>query len=190
MKGRAPSPIKNINSKREMGEKEFNELIEKFMYDEEAFNKFFDFCILNLKRYLKSKLGDKAEVEELAHDIFTIKIYEHTPTKHVNKPHSWLKTMADNFLRTHFKKEGRYVELIDNIDYEPYYEDHMDNERLMDELKKFDKITQQIIILYYWHGMKLDEIADLLHISYANARTKKCRAKKVLKKSVTKFRLE
>ena len=73
MKGRAPSPIKNINSKREMGEKEFNELIEKFMYDEEAFNKFFDFCILNLKRYLKSKLGDKTEVEELAHDIFTVK---------------------------------------------------------------------------------------------------------------------
>ena len=98
--------------------------------------------------------------------------------------------MADNFLCTHLKKESRYVELIDNIDYEPYYEDHMDNERLKDELKKFDKITQQIIILNFWHGMKLDEIADLLHITYANARTKKCRAKKKLKKSVTKFKLD
>lgn len=147
-------------------------------------------CIAIMKYHLLPRLGNSPEMEEIAHDIFTKKIFENENLGYIRKPVPWLNKIADNYVNTKFKKDKRILPLIEDFPYDDYI-DHTGNKDLVNQLlKELNKTERQILVLHYDMGYKHKDIAELTGLTYVNVRTISARAIKKLREIATKNNLE
>lgn len=122
--------------------------------------------------YLKGKTSNYHLAEDLASDVF-MKVYSKADTFDETKSSvsTWIYTITRNTLTDYFRSRKVFEEipeeLSDGSDIEATVLDNETLEELADALEKLDERERDIIILRYYKGMKLKDIADVIGISYA-----------------------
>lgn len=155
---------------------EFNELL-KDIRRKESFEKIFDEYykqIIKISIYL---YGDFADAQDVAQEIFKY-LLSHEVKSYINNPNAWFYALCKYNGQKLFKKEVLYG---DNINYYEPIKQFISLDMQI-ALSKLTADEADIIILIWYYGYGLREVADILHKSYVAIAKQHERVKKKLKK--------
>ena len=136
--------------------------------------------------YLKARIKNRAEAEDLCSDVFE-KIYRKLDQFDRTKASlsTWIYSIARNTLIDHFRRMHPGDELDENMpDGTEVDEDLLRTERLgelADALRSLPQQLMDIIILRYYDGKQLTQIADMMQISYGAVKLRHQKALTLLK---------
>ena len=122
--------------------------------------------------YIWSKVNNRELAEDLAADVF-VKVYEKLDSFDESKASlsTWIFTITKNTLTDHFRTRRVYEEIPETLTDSASVEDEVCNAQMLETLatalEALDERERDIIILRYYSGKTLKEIAAQLDISYA-----------------------
>lgn len=127
---------------------------------------------MKVLRYIQSKVNDYYLAEDLCSDVF-VKVYEKLDTFDENKASfsTWIFTIVRNKLIDYYRTRKVTVEIPDDLTYD--VEDDTNEEALetlASALEKLDERDRKLVIMHYYEGKTLKEVADELGISYIYAK--------------------
>lgn len=127
---------------------------------------------MKVLRYIQSKVNDYYLAEDLCSDVF-VKVYEKLDTFDENKASfsTWIFTIVRNKLIDYYRTRKVTVEIPDDLTYD--IEDDTNEEALetlASALEKLDERDRKLVIMHYYEGKTLKEVADELEISYIYAK--------------------
>jgi len=126
--------------------------------------------------YVRGKIADPHEAEDVVSAVF-VKAMERLSTYDENRasPSTWLYTITRSAVADYYrarKLHGAYMDYMDAVPDVPAGED--DSEallaRLAEGLGALREKERDIIILHYHKGITLKRAAELLGMSYINAK--------------------
>lgn len=128
-----------------------------------------------VQRYIAGKVGDPQEAEDLTGDVF-VKIYDRLDSFDETKASvsTWVYTIARNTVIDYYRTRRTYAPLPEAL----AAPDSMENalaardtlEHLAAALETLDERKRDIVVLRYYRGLTLREIAQRLDISYSYAK--------------------
>ena len=128
---------------------------------------------LKVLRYIQSKVNDYHLAEDLCSDVF-VKVYEKLDTFDESKASisTWIFTITRNLLIDYYRTRKITVEIPDSLTYEQDISDVDPEslETLASALKELNDRDRKLIIMHYYEGKTLKEIAQTLDISYIYAK--------------------
>lgn len=162
---------------------EFNELLKKINIDADANERFWFKYYSLLKAHVKLKYGDFSDWEDIVHDVVNkIISTDWTDYPYVDRPVSWLYTIADNHAKDVLKKANRICKLSEDT-YSGFNLGNIDMRNdVRNAMKHLKRETQYILYAYYWLGKDLYTISQEIGKSYVNVRVTVLRARRILKK--------
>ena len=122
--------------------------------------------------YIRSRIRDRETAEDLCSDVFT-KVCASIDSFDSDKASvsTWIYTIARNTLTDYYRTRRVYEEIPEDFEDGSNIEESVCNEdmleRLADALETLDERERSIVILHYYSGKTLGEIAERLGISYA-----------------------
>ena len=121
--------------------------------------------------YIRARIRSSAEAEDLHSEVFEKvlkKIGEFDPSK--ASLNTWIFTITRNTVIDHFRRAKPSEELDENLsDNIELDEDLLNSETLSELAAALRKLPQQmmdIIVLRYYDGKPLTEIAEMMNLSY------------------------
>lgn len=174
-------------NREKMTSSEFNFHVKHACMDTNSFDAIYSYCLGVIKIHINCKFGNKLFDKNIPHDVFTKVIIENPPTKYIINPAAWLCRIADNYVYSMYKlKDNQTVELDENYAYVPDYETEIEftSKALKKAWDELDEDSKYIMYLHTCLYYKLKEIAVMLDEEDTYVRTKKCRAKKILKQAI------
>ena len=121
--------------------------------------------------YIRARIRSSAEAEDLHSEVFEKvlkKIGEFDPSK--ASLNTWIFTITRNTVIDHFRRAKPSEELDENLsDNVELDEDLLNSETLSELAAALRKLPQQmmdIIVLRYYDGKPLTEIAEMMNLSY------------------------
>ena len=139
--------------------------------------------------YINGKTNDIHIAEDICSDVF-LKIYEKLDTYDKNKASlsTWIFRITVNTLTDYYRTRHVHSELPIESAASDSVEDEVINEQTLSSLaaalKSIDERERDIIIMKYYSGMTLVEIAKKMQISYAYVKTLHNKALQALKKKM------
>lgn len=140
--------------------------------------------------YIRSKISNSHDVEDLVSCVF-LKIYQKLNCFDDTKASlsTWIYTITRNTVTDYFRTRKIYCEYSDDI----FCETEIDTELLTNEtleelaaaLENLNERERDLIILHYYSGHTLKQIAELMTMSYANVKIIHSKALKDLKQYMT-----
>lgn len=136
----------------------------------EIYNEYY----LKVRNYILSKINNFHEAEDLCSNVF-VKVYEKLDTYDKSKSSisTWIFTITRNTLIDYYRIRKIHVELDENIIVEDDDNTILTEENLeimADALENLDDRLRNIILLHYYKGQSLKDIAEKMNISYAYAK--------------------
>ncbi len=138
-----------------------------------------------LYKFLCRFTGDVALADDLTQETFTrLLTYQGVPPTHFK---SWAYTVARNLARDHFKSARyRYERTADfEEDAEGLPDDASfatdDREAVIQALAKLSPDHREVLILRFYHDLKLDEIANVTHTPVGTVKSRLFHALKQMK---------
>lgn len=137
--------------------------------------------------YIISKINDADTSEDLTSAVF-VKIYEKIDTFDESKASisTWIYTIARNTLTDYYRTRRVFDEIPETFPENSSVEEEICNkemlEKLADALQTLDERERDIIILRFYSGKTLKEIAEKMDISYAYVKVLQNKAFDKLKK--------
>lgn len=137
--------------------------------------------------YIRSKTNSVHDAEDIAADVF-LKVYEKLDTFDETKASlsTWIYTITRNTLTDFFRTRKICEEIPETLDNGSSVPDEICNaetlERLASALESLEERERDIIILRFYKGKTLTEIAKQMGISYAYVKVLQNKAFDVLKK--------
>ncbi len=125
-----------------------------------------------VQNFIYSKVNDMYLAEDICSDVF-IKVYEKYDRFDDSKSSlsTWIFTIARNTLIDYYRTRHVHEEVPEDMAEDSCVEDEVLNNEMLDglaaALEKLDERERDLIILHYYSGLKLNEIADKLDISYS-----------------------
>lgn len=122
--------------------------------------------------YLNGKVNDAYLAEDICSDVF-LKIYEKLDSFDDSKASvsTWIFTITRNTLTDYFRTRRVYSEIPEELpmdsDIEENYCQNETLDALADALEALPERERDLIILHYYSGKTLKEVAEALDISYA-----------------------
>lgn len=122
--------------------------------------------------YVNSKVQNMTQAEDLTSDIF-LKIYEKLDTFDESKSSlsTWIFTITRNTLTDYYRTRKVFSEVPEDFRDDTCIDDELCTsetlETLADALESLDERERDLIILRYYKGMTLTEIAERMDISYS-----------------------
>ena len=122
--------------------------------------------------YIISQVNSSDLAEDLCEDVF-LKVYEKLDTFDETKASisTWIYTIARNTLTDYYRTRKVCEEIPEEYESTISVEDEVCNNEMLDKLanalEKLDERFRDIIILRYYSGFKLTEIAEKMDISYS-----------------------
>lgn len=125
-----------------------------------------------VRGYIVGKTNNSQLAEDLCSDVF-IKVYEKIdsfdPTK--SSVSTWIFTITRNTLIDYYRTRRVFSEVPEELEDDQSIEDDVCNQEQLEILAKalehLDERQRNIIVLRYYSGKTLKEIAQTLDISYA-----------------------
>lgn len=152
--------------------------------DAEAFGQIYDLHVDRVFRYVRYRVGDSREAEDLTQEVFlrawkALSRYRPASTSLL----VWLMTIAHNLVVDHYRAKGKELHLDaqmivsdDASAPDRIAEDSMKRQKLQQSLMKLKPIEQQVILLHLVEGFPYAEIAPLLKRTPGNLRVIQHRA--------------
>ena len=140
--------------------------------------------------YLYHKTGDPHLAEDLASEIF-LKVYAKLDEFDEKKASlsTWIFTITRNRLTDYYRTRKVFTEVPETLEDTSSVEDSVLNAEALEELAKaletLDERARRIIILRYYSGRTLKDIAEELGISYAYVKILHAKALSALKNYLT-----
>ena len=142
-------------------------------------------------RYIYTLVGQRQDAEDLTQETF-VRVYKNfgsvNPQKNLK---GWLYRIATNITYDWFRRKKIRPELFiiddpdrpfETIDEECSYNKIETNKDVQDALAKIKVIYRSVLLLFYWEGLKYEEIALVLGLPVNTLKTNIMRAKQELKK--------
>ena len=136
--------------------------------NEQIYNDFHD----KVYGYIVSKINHKQNAEDLTSEVF-VKVYEKLDSFDKSKASlsTWIYTITRNTLIDYYRTRKVLGEIPDELESLTTVEDNVINEEMLETfanaLESLDERERDIIVLRYYSGKTLKEIAEGLQISYA-----------------------
>ena len=140
--------------------------------------------------YIYHKTGNPHLAEDLASEVF-LKVYEKLEEFDENKASlsTWIFTITRNRLTDYYRTRKVFSEVPETMEDASSVEDSILNAEALDELAKaletLDERARRIIILRYYSGKTLKDIAAEMDISYAYVKILHAKALAALKNLLT-----
>ena len=140
--------------------------------------------------YICHKTGDPYLAEDLTSEVF-IKVYDKLEDFDDQKASlsTWIFTIARNRLTDYFRTRRVFSEVPETLEDTSSVEDSILNVEALDELAKalemLDERARKIIILRYYSGKTLKDIAEEMDVSYAYIKILHAKALSALKNYLT-----
>lgn len=154
--------------------------------DKEALNEIVDMYYDEIYRFLYRRMGNKAAAEDVSQDTF-IKFIKNLPYyKEKNKLKSFLFTIAINTSNDYFRryKQELFFLTLDNIGEEITEDKTLQKEDALivrEAVLSLPDIQRDVIILRFYHDLKIKEIASVQKVPVPTVKTRLRRALKALK---------
>lgn len=122
--------------------------------------------------YLNGKVNDSYLAEELSSDVF-LKVFEKLDSFDETKASlsTWIFTITRNTLTDYFRTRRVFDEVPEDLPTDSDIEENYCRNEMLDELadalEALPERERDLIILHYYSGKTLKEVADYLDISYA-----------------------
>lgn len=136
--------------------------------------------------YIRSKINNLQDAEDLAADVF-VKVYEKYDSFDNTKASvsTWIFTITRNAVIDYFRTSKDYDEVPETIAADTSVEDEVCNNDMLDSLAKalrnLEERERDIIVMRYYEGVSLKDIADKMGISYAYVRVLQNKALQALR---------
>ncbi|MDO4811273.1 MAG: sigma-70 family RNA polymerase sigma factor [Eubacteriales bacterium] len=136
--------------------------------------------------YIRSKINNAQDAEDLAADVF-VKVYEKLNSFDETKASlsTWIYTITRNTLTDYFRTRRTFEEIPETLEGSSSIEESVCSAEMLEALAKaleaLDERERDIIILRFYKGKTLAEIAKQMGISYAYVKVLQNKAFHVLK---------
>lgn len=123
--------------------------------------------------YVRSRIQDPHEAEDLVSAVF-LKIVQKADSYDPVKASlsTWVYTVTRNTVTDHFRTRRTMVEYGDWMDAEITIPDQTDDalDALADALLALKEKERDLIVLHYYKGCTLKAVAEMMDMSYINAK--------------------
>lgn len=123
--------------------------------------------------------GDQTEAEDLVQETLIQAIKSWQAFRGDSAPYTWLHGILLNLYRRYRRKQERLVydeELIQKVTFQPDHARNIDQEtcatRLTGALQKLSREHRAVIVLRFYEGMKIDEIARQTGVSIGTVKSR------------------
>ncbi|MCX7831864.1 MAG: RNA polymerase sigma factor [Actinobacteria bacterium] len=142
-------------------------------------------------RYFSARLKTRADVEDLTQEFY-LKLYRSLKDyRDSGSPYAFFYSIARSVYVDWLKKLNKDYFLTENLElYHQESQKNEDTDRKIDIEKGLNKLREderEIILLYFFDGLKNEEIAEILGISVENVKVKKHRALKKLREEMKEY---
>ena len=145
-------------------------LIQKMKHgDENAFNVFVHKYYKKILDYCVYHCMDKSYAEDLTQETFVRFFAKLSDYRYRGKTINYLYTIAGNLCKDYFKKakdsmmDEQVMENQSSLGLSEV-DEIIDKLAIQGALAELQEELREIIVLYYFQGLKLSEISDVLHI--------------------------
>lgn len=145
------------------------------VYSEEEKNKIYIDYRQKVARYIAGKVPNPQDAEDLVSCVF-LKIFQKLDTFDESKASlsTWIFTITRNTVYDFYGTRKDFSELPEDIADDGKIDENLLNEEMLeqlaDALESLDERSRDLIILHYYSGLSLKEIADRMQMSYPNAK--------------------
>ena len=140
--------------------------------------------------YIRARIRSSADAEDLHSEVFEKvirKIDGFDPSK--ASLSTWIFTITRNTVIDHFRRIKPNEELDENLSDNTEPDEGLLNSETLDELaaalKKLPEQMRDIIVLRYYDGKPLTEIAEMMNLSYGAVKLRHQNAVLILRQSLT-----
>ena len=135
--------------------------------------------------YIRGKVDNHHDAEDLVSQVFE-KVYSklHTFDEGKASLSTWIYTITRNTVTDYFRSQRRTLEFADWMDHDDFPEADSDEalDVLADALMTLKERERDLIVLHYYRGHTLKVVADMMQMSYINAKVVHKNALKQLQK--------
>ena len=121
--------------------------------------------------YISARIRNRADAEALCSEVFIKiqrKLEDYDPSK--ASISTWVFTITRNTVIDHFRRSKPTEELDENLSDDSEVDESLLNQETLSELagalKKLPQQLMDILVLRYYDGKPLTEIAELMNLSY------------------------
>ena len=128
-----------------------------------------------VRRYISGKVTNPHDAEDLTSEVF-LKICEKLEAYNAEKASisTWVYTIARNTVIDYFRTNKAHAEIPETLSSDESIDGNLLREEalseLCDALEKLDERQRDIVILRYYNGLTLKEVAEKTGISYSYAK--------------------
>ena len=138
-----------------------------------------------VQAYVRSKIQNPHEAEDLVSAIFlkiVQKLNSYDPSKAALS--TWIYTITRNTVTDYFRSHRRTLEFSDWLNHAEFPEEDPDEalDVLADALMTLKERERDLIVLHYYRGYTLKVVAEMMQMSYINAKVVHKNALKQLQK--------
>jgi RNA polymerase sigma-70 factor (ECF subfamily) len=174
-----------------------NELIVKAQEgDTEAFGKLYEYYAQRIFKYVRLKIQDRQEAEDVLQEVF-IKAYKGLSSLKLEDLNfnAWLYKVASNTINDRFRKKYRTPEILgiddrfdisDGKSLEKEITLKSDMETAREAFQHLPPLYKQVLELRFLQDLSLDEVAKILNKSNLSVRLLQFRALKKVKLIIQK----
>ncbi len=153
-----------------MDDQTFSELYEKYADDVLRFSYFY--------------LGDRQQAEDVTQDVF-VRLITHTPDLTPGREKAWLLKVAMNRCRDIWRAAWvkRVVLGSPAVDLAPapgHIEESLERKELLAAIRKLPKDFRDAVLLHYYQGYGITEIAEMLNVPEGTISSRLSRGRKKL----------
>lgn len=166
---------------------EIHENVELKQRQERIYAEFKD----RVTRYICGKISNIHDAEDIVSDVF-VKVFNGLANYDESKSSlsTWIYTITRNTLADHFRTSKYFCEIPEELCSKDDVEGVLLNEEMLDclanALLQLEKRERDIIILHYYSGKTLKEIAEMINVSYSYIKLLHANALKVLREIMDK----
>ena len=135
--------------------------------------------------YVRSRIENKYDVEDIVSTVF-LKIYQKIDSFDESKASlsTWIYTITRNTVIDYFREIKTHIEFLDEIEADTLSADSLVDDELLEDLayalETLSERERDLIILHYYKGYTLKKIAEMMQMSYINAKVVHSKALKQL----------
>ena len=123
--------------------------------------------------YVAGKVENRHDAEDLVSTVF-LKAYQKLDSYDANKASlpTWIYTISHNAVVDYYRTRRQTVQFADYMEAEDFAAEEPDEalERLADALEQLKEKERDLVILHYYKEYTLKKVAEMIGMSYINAK--------------------
>ena len=161
-----------------------DKVTERAPMDEERFNELYRAYAGDVLRVSCFYLGDRQKAEDVTQDVF-VKLIRSNPDLIPGKEKAWLLTVALNRCRdlwreNWFRRVTVWSDALERKRDPSDMDDDIEKHELKEAIRRLPPVFRDVILLHYYQGMGIAEIAAILGVAEGTVSSRLSRARKRL----------